>query len=859
MAQHLAHELARQGLTVPGNLIQPIGDLVAELTPDAETPTPAVDAWLLQAAVEQAPTDSFGDLAAAPGLLDRLARAIQEFQAARCDSGRLASFARNRYQRAFVEVYRLYERFLRAHGLVSPAERLSLAAQNAAVEGLPGVRDIGFDGFYQLSVGEKDLIESLAASVDEIRIALGDEPPQSWLMRFPIESHHKVRREKPETEIVVAAGLEAEIEEVARRILASRKPYREIGVILRRPDEYASTLQAVFERYGIPFRLRRRRKLAEHDAVACLRELLRAAADGFPGDATLAALRRPACRIGLDPWADSYDFKLRDRLPGEGLDFLGLNAPGTVAKFLEDLAPLDAWRKQRHRPAEWARRTRDARATLLATPRPPDPPEIARILEIRAWGQAVQAFDAATDEAARLLELQSRPECGFAAWLDALDAVLTRTPLRVADTRRDVVNVLSVFEARQWELAEVFVCGLVEGRFPARPAEDPFFPEADRRKMQQAGVPILTRSDRQAEEEALYQIASTRATDRLTLTYPELDEAGAPLLRSFFLPPAGETGDRPARRVKPRETAPAYPDPLPAEIIDPELQRLLRDRFAHFSPSRLEKYLQCPYQFFASSTLRLKEAPGTVEQRLDPLAKGTILHAAVADWSQDPAQPVGPILRSRFDEKLAELHLRPGFRSAMVLANLEGDLERFVSEPLAAGLPGAVESGHETEVEYVIEDDDAGAFQVFGRIDRFETLDGDYAVVIDYKHSAANRIKTLVKEHADGRRVQGPLYLLGLREREGRKLKPGAMLFWGLRGETSIGGWVAEGMPAEADLPGGVELLSDAELDDRLRAAARVAAGAVSEIRAGRIAVDPRDRDFCRRFCDYRAVCRLND
>ena len=45
MARHLAHQLARLGLAVPGGLVLPIGRLTERLTPDAETPSAGSEGW----------------------------------------------------------------------------------------------------------------------------------------------------------------------------------------------------------------------------------------------------------------------------------------------------------------------------------------------------------------------------------------------------------------------------------------------------------------------------------------------------------------------------------------------------------------------------------------------------------------------------------------------------------------------------------------------------------------------------------------------------------------------------------------------------------------------------------------------
>ena len=94
----------------------------------------------------------------------------------------------------------------------------------------------------------------------------------------------------------------------------------------------------------------------------------------------------------------------------------------------------------------------------------------------------------------------------------SVKAVVRLKVLRLADGRRNVVHVLSAPEARQWVLPVVFVCGLVEKQFPQFHAQDPFFPEAARTRLNQAGIRVRTVAELEREERALFDSAVSRAT-----------------------------------------------------------------------------------------------------------------------------------------------------------------------------------------------------------------------------------------------------------------------------------------------------------------------------------------------------------
>ena len=98
-----------------------------------------------------------------------------------------------------------------------------------------------------------------------------------------------------------------------------------------------------------------------------------------------------------------------------------------------------------------------------------------------------------------------------------------------------MVHVLSAHEARQWVLPVVFVCGLVEKQFPQFHAQDPFFPDPARVRLNAAGIRVRTASELEREERALFDSALSRATMLATLSYPETDARGERNLRSMYL------------------------------------------------------------------------------------------------------------------------------------------------------------------------------------------------------------------------------------------------------------------------------------------------------------------------------------
>ena len=87
------------------------------------------------------------------------------------------------------------------------------------------------------------------------------------------------------------------------------------------------------------------------------------------------------------------------------------------------------------------------------------------------------------------------------------------------------VRVLSAANARALRMPYVFLAGLSEKSFPSPEREDRLYGHAEAQRLVERGLPLVTRSQRSSEEMLLFYEAATRATRRLWLTYPAMDES----------------------------------------------------------------------------------------------------------------------------------------------------------------------------------------------------------------------------------------------------------------------------------------------------------------------------------------------
>ncbi|MCX6637898.1 MAG: PD-(D/E)XK nuclease family protein, partial [Acidobacteria bacterium] len=759
MAEHLRNQLAREGFAFPPELVSTLTRFLAGYSKGLEQAPPAALPLIVETTLSRRAPAAFAKVAGFAGFSTYLARLIEDFASVGCGVERLSGLAgrlglASPIVSGFLEIFRAAEAELRKRGWLLRGELLSRLASRIQSGSVPGCARVFFDGFLSMTDPELEVVGALAAHA-EVTVTLpcwsGADAARESLLKIGFrEEPLTVRRRARPAEIIVEARSQAEeVDEIARRILAEHstgRPWREMGVILRGAETYAPALRSSFERFGVPARFLFAQPAAEHELIRFLTGVVEAALGGWDHEALLGPLSMAVS--GRD---GRFEFHLRERLPARGLD--GLRTLGSI----NALERLDAWLGERRMPAEWARRAVSLRSLLtLAAPAEPFTHETA--LLARSTAAAWDAFEAAVGEAAEWMDAETAVP--FADFWHSAAAALRMASLRVADGRRDVVHVIDVYEARQWELPVAFVCGLLEKEFPRYHSQDAVFDDDARRLLAGAGVRVRTSEERQEEERFLFDIATSRATSALVLSAPRSNDKGDENLRSFFL---DEFARRPGIRTEPaRPARPAARNPArllaPSPILDGELRAWTARKHSTLAPTSIESFLQCPFQFFARKTLEVGPAPGQPEDRLDIPLQGRILHEALADLARNPREDPLTVLARVFERYCAKERIPQGYRREAVHLELERNLLLFAGQT-------ALPKGWKTEVEqsFELELDD---IRIRGRIDRVD-IDPKTGrtMVIDYKYSSPQTVRNNVKAHEEGRLVQGGLYLLAAEKR----------------------------------------------------------------------------------------------
>lgn len=822
MQEHISNQLAREGLLVRTPGITTLAGLMEELVPGAAVAS-ADDITLLTAqALDELNPRALEPLRDCPGLAAALAGATEELAGAGCGPAQWAALRSlgiwtGARLEALGEVYEAVDGRLREHGLMRRAALLAAATRRVREHGLPGVYDVFFDGFFTFAPFELELLHEFERRA-RVTIALpewaGAREAVERLRRAGAHVENlTVRRARPAIIHCPAADEQREAEEIALRILEAYSEgfaWRDCGVIMRASAPYAPLLETTLHRFGIPCRSYFARPLRESSAARCLMGLIDASLSGWAHGATLEALMEPACRA-----ASSVSFRRQvlENLPGEGLAALREWEDETVQPVLDVLAAWPGAGGAHRTPAAWTA----ALAGLLPALLPPEPGGGG---ELR--GAAVRQFLRTVESAARLLPPEETTLERF--WPQVRPALL-EAAVRSPGRRRDAVHLLDAYEARQWELPLVFVCGLKEGEFPRRAQPGPILSAELRLRLRQHGVAVALASERDAEERFLLEIAQTRATRRAVFSWPRFNETGEPVLRSFALDllPGRE---EPARRIRvmPRAAAPPLPRP---SIDDHRLRDQLAARYATHRATALESYLQCPFQFFLRHTLELKGEPDTPAGRLNGLFTGIVVHDVLKEWHQCGGD-IAAIFESVWRRALARHRVPAGHDAEFQRSILRRSLIRYAAQE-------KTEEGWRIFSEHAVELD-LEACRVKGRIDRFDLNDDKEARVYEYKFTSRAGLKRRQERLEAGLSLQGGLYLLAL-QRQG--YTPLSFSFVSLKNDMAF--HTIDKREALAGLIG---------------QASENASRAALEILDGRIDVDPQDPDACA-YCDFRNACRI--
>ncbi|WP_347303878.1 double-strand break repair protein AddB [Croceibacterium sp. TMG7-5b_MA50] len=386
-----------------------------------------------------------------------------------------------------------------------------------------------------------------------------------------------------------------------------------------------------------------------------------------------------------------------------------------------------------------------------------------------------------------------------AALREAMERVAVRPPYG----GHPRVSIYGLLESRMGR-ADLVICGgLNEGVWPATPATDPLLAPAVLRALGVPGADFRIGL-------AAHDLAGALGAPEVVLSRAERDVGGPAIASRFWLRVQALLGED----LLPRHTETRIPDlarKLDTSGYDPAHPRprpvpTAEQRQVRISVTALDRLRSDPYQFYASSILRLKELQ-PLDAEPDAAWRGTAAHAILEAWHRS-GRPLAEVA----EEELARLGQHPlmlALWRPRLLQGLTWAAAEIARHPERE--PALFEEWGEMEVRGVA---------IFGKVDRIDRLPGGELAVIDYK---TGRTPTGREVEAGYALQLGTLGLMaragGFPEVEG---EPTAFEYWTLAksrtSETGFGAVITpllvgakrSGIPPDDFLPEAERYLHDA-------------------------------------------------
>ena len=621
---------------------------------------------------------------------------------------------------------------------------------------------------------------------------------------------------------------EAEAELAARVVLEHVQNggrFREVGIVPRTLQGYATSFARVFRRHGIPLFIDQRASIGHHPAIELIRGAFRVAsrnwtpADVFAVLKTGLAIRDPSTADRLenaalasgwakDRWIAETDPELTTEIESARIrlgiplqEFERMVGPEpsglTISTAISQL--LVTWDVEKQLD-DWH----------LASP---DAPHNTVWKALQTWQQNVRlAF--ANDA----LPLDS--------WAEIFESGLSGLSVGVLPPALDQVLLGTVDRSRNPELKVAIVPGLNDGVFPARPPAPQILGQHETLWLEAAGLGRSGASlRRMAHERFFAYIALTRASQRVIATWSAANSQGETMepspiarqlrqafpnlhVREFAEPEVADlrhpaqwlfsrfafptsTPFEPAAiadvPLLPRALESGWKSPSPDDRLRPELATALFGPRFRFSPSQLEAFAECPFQHFTLHGLTCVERP-TFET--DARDRGSFEHAVLATfhrhlvrdekrWRELPVreidQRIGEAVefemrnegREAFASTASALYRTRAIRSRLgnLVQRIVGAMQSHAFDPVDVEVRIKLPSAD-------IDMPDESCIEVEGRLDRVDiardpSTGAEFTLIADYK----SRSRSFDGEKLYlGTEIQAPLYAAAA----GKALRSGA-------------------------------------------------------------------------------------
>lgn len=378
--------------------------------------------------------------------------------------------------------------------------------------------------------------------------------------------------EKPDLAIMEAANIRAEVEGVARKIIALARDggyrFKDMAILLRNSPAYLELIETIFKDYRIPFYIDQKKMMLNHPLIEFIRSVLEIVTRNWPHEAVFRAVKTdflfpkganlPALREQMDVlenyclshgiqgkrWTEDTPFRYRRY---RGIDDFSVQTD--EEKELENR--LNEWRnmitapiirlEKRMRRAANGRELCEALYLFLEDLDVPEKLEMLRkdaesSGELRLSREHEQVWPAVIDLLDQFVEVLGDERMSPEDFAETIDSGLESLRFSTVPPALDQVIVADLELSRLADVKIAFLIGLNDGILPAKFSEEGILSDDDREQLSARGLKNApTGKERLLDEEFIAYKAFTTPSERLYLSYPIADEEGKALLPSPYI------------------------------------------------------------------------------------------------------------------------------------------------------------------------------------------------------------------------------------------------------------------------------------------------------------------------------------
>jgi RecB family exonuclease len=733
--------------------------------------------------------------------------------------------------------------------------------------------------------GFRDRLERELPGIDEAPAVA--TAPQGPVLVLPVPADGSER--PPDSDLCfVSRDREDELRDVVRLIAARLdeapdRPGAPVAIVFHRPLPYLYLAEHVLSEADVPFQALDALPLAAEPFAALLDMALAMARTGGTREAAIGLLRSRLLHVAVDDVRVGLrDVAALDRVLAER------RAIGEADTYVSEVEGFFEGRESRGR-LERDRAHRAARAAaLLRDVLRPFRTAASASGQLDAVASFLRRFEAVVDGSTEAADRYLRARAAVLGVIDGLSSAFRQFDDRATDPAalvtyvrhaveartfaprrgRTGVHLVDAMSARFGRFDHVHVVGLVETDWPAHLRRSVFYAsgmlrtlgwpqEADQMRAGQAAFRDLLRLAHRTVHLHAFHLDGDAIVGRSPLvdmardlpTSAEPRAARANVFEDERLVSAGESAavqTAPGGWLDLRRRRPPITDRRFTGYVS-------RQPEAAYRVSRVDRYVDCPFKYFAESVLNLAEERDEMAG-LTPLERGSLVHELFErfyrEWQASghgtitPAtlpealDRFGAIVRRALarlpepDRVLEETRLLGSIVARGLAARvfeLESDaggriVDRLIEHPLQGPFVFPLRNGLEQRT-----------IQIRGKADRVDVFDDGSLRVIDYKLGRLPDVDASVQIGVYAHCAQATLEAQDSRPHPVR-----AAMYLAFGDDRQLEGALAK-KPAETAFA--------------VAARASAFAGAVAEIEAGQFPPRPRRPPDCQ-YCGYAGVCR---